>query len=39
MAISTTIKIFEDKEKEYEQLEDNYCSPIPEKLRWRKSGS
>lgn len=29
------LKIFEDKEKEYEQLEDNYRSPIPEKLRWR----
>jgi type I restriction enzyme M protein len=28
-------KIFEDKEKEYELLEDNYRSPIPEKLRWR----
>ncbi len=29
------LKIFEDKEKEYEQLEDSYRSPIPEKLRWR----
>ncbi|VVB86333.1 N-6 DNA Methylase [uncultured archaeon] len=29
------LKIFEDKEKEYEQLEDRYHSPIPEKLRWR----
>jgi type I restriction enzyme M protein len=29
------LKIFEDKEKEYEQLEENYRSPIPEKLRWR----
>ncbi|VVB96121.1 N-6 DNA Methylase [uncultured archaeon] len=29
------LKIFEDKEKEYELLEERYHSPIPEKLRWR----
>ncbi|MDL5503666.1 MAG: type I restriction-modification system subunit M N-terminal domain-containing protein, partial [Candidatus Methanoperedens sp.] len=29
------LKIFEDKEKEYELLEEGYRSPIPEKLRWR----
>lgn len=29
------LKIFEDKEKEYELLEEKYRSPIPEKLRWR----
>lgn len=29
------LKIFDDKEKEYELADDNYESPIPEKLRWR----
>ncbi len=29
------LKIFEDKEQERELLEDNYRSPIPERLRWR----
>jgi type I restriction enzyme M protein len=29
------LKIFEDREQEYEALEDNYQSPIPEQLRWR----
>ena len=28
------LKIFDDKELEYELLEDNYKSPIPEDLRW-----
>ena len=29
------IKIFDDKEMESELLDDDYTSPIPEKLRWR----
>ena len=29
------LKIFEDREREYETMEENYISPIPEKLRWR----
>ena len=29
------LKIFDDKEKEYEFADDNYESPIPEKFRWR----
>jgi type I restriction-modification system DNA methylase subunit len=29
------LKIFEDREKEYELMEEDYLSPIPEKLRWR----
>lgn len=29
------LKIFEDREQEYEATEDNYRSPIPERLRWR----
>jgi len=29
------LKIFDDKESEYELLDENYKSPIPEKLRWR----
>jgi len=29
------LKIFDDREKEYELKEDKYRSPIPEKLRWR----
>lgn len=28
------LKIFDDREQEYE-LDDEYCSPIPEPLRWR----
>jgi type I restriction enzyme M protein len=29
------LKIYDDKETEYELLDDNYRSPIPEALRWR----
>jgi type I restriction enzyme M protein len=29
------LKIFDDKEREYETLQDNYHSPLPEPLRWR----
>jgi type I restriction enzyme M protein len=29
------LKIFDDKEKEYELLDSKYDSPIPDKLRWR----
>ncbi|WP_136516223.1 type I restriction-modification system subunit M [Geomonas edaphica] len=29
------LKIFDDKEQEYELLDDDYTSPIPERLRWR----
>ena len=29
------LKIFDDKENDYEILDDNYTSPIPEPLRWR----
>lgn len=29
------LKIFDDKEVEYETLSDSYKSPIPKKLRWR----
>jgi type I restriction enzyme M protein len=29
------LKIFDDKESEYELLNEDYKSPIPEKLRWR----
>ena len=29
------LKIFEDREKEYETMEEDYLSPLPEKLRWR----
>jgi len=29
------LKIFDDREQEYELLEDHYHSPIPETLRWR----
>ena len=29
------VKIFDDREKERELLEDNYKSPLPEALRWR----
>ncbi|MEI6775996.1 MAG: class I SAM-dependent DNA methyltransferase [Chloroflexales bacterium] len=29
------LKIFDDREQEYELLEDDYRSPIPARLRWR----
>ncbi len=29
------LKVFDAREEEYELLEDNYQSPIPERLRWR----
>src|SRR5437667_3841558 len=29
------LKIYDDKEKEYELKDPKYKSPIPEKLRWR----
>jgi len=29
------LKIFDDREHEYELIEDEYYSPIPERLRWR----
>ena len=29
------LKIFDDREQEYEVMEDDYKSVIPEKLRWR----
>ncbi len=29
------LKIYDDKESEYELLDDSYRSPIPESLRWR----
>jgi type I restriction enzyme M protein len=29
------LKIFDDREQEYELLDDNYRSPIPKRLRWR----
>ena len=29
------LKIYDDKETEYELLDDNYHSPIPAHLRWR----
>ena len=29
------LKIFDDKEEEYELLDDTYRSPIPERFRWR----
>src|SRR3989344_1180324 len=29
------LKIFDDKEQEYELIDPKYKSPIPEKLRWR----
>ena len=30
------LKIFDDKEQEYELFEDEYASPIPSTLRWRE---
>lgn len=29
------LKVFDDKETEWEMVKDHYCSPIPEHLRWR----
>src|SRR5574343_1381969 len=29
------LKIFDDREQEWELLDDNYRSPLPEKFRWR----
>jgi type I restriction enzyme M protein len=29
------LKIFDDREQEWELLQDNYQSPLPEKYRWR----
>jgi type I restriction enzyme M protein len=29
------LKIFDDQEQELELIQDNYTSPIPERLRWR----
>ncbi len=29
------LKIYDDREAEQELMDDNYASPIPEKLRWR----
>ncbi len=28
------LKIFDDREKEYELMDDDYVSPIPDRLRW-----
>ena len=33
------LKIFDDREEEIELLEDNYISPLPERLRWRNWAS
>ncbi|MFA7191758.1 MAG: class I SAM-dependent DNA methyltransferase [Candidatus Paceibacterota bacterium] len=33
------LKIFDDKEKEYELVDTKYISPIPEDLRWRNWAS
>ncbi len=29
------LKIYDDREKEYEVFEDDYVSPLPDQLRWR----
>lgn len=29
------LKVFDDREMEYEVFDDNYTSPLPEELRWR----
>jgi len=29
------LKIFDDRERQYELIDDNYKSPMPERLRWR----
>ena len=31
------LKIFDDRETQWELLQNNYKSPIPEKYRWRNS--
>lgn len=28
------LKIFDDREKEYELMDDGYVSPMPDRLRW-----
>jgi len=33
------LKIFDDRESEWELLDENYSSPIPEKFRWRNWAS
>ena len=33
------LKIFDDRESEWELLDENYSSPIPEKFRWRSWAS
>jgi type I restriction enzyme M protein len=33
------LKIYDDKEEEYELLDDEYTSPVPERLRWRSWAS
>lgn len=33
------LKIFDDREKEYELLDEKYLSPIPSRLRWRNWAS
>jgi type I restriction enzyme M protein len=33
------LKIFDDKEREYELKDDNYKSPMPDYLRWRNWAS
>jgi type I restriction-modification system DNA methylase subunit len=32
------LKIFDDRESEWELLQDHYQSPLPEAYRWRKRG-
>src|SRR5512135_189239 len=29
------LKIFDDREQEYELLDENYKSPVPSRFRWR----
>jgi len=33
------LKIFDDKEQEYQLLDDHYTSPVPKRLRWRSWAS
>ena len=33
------LKIFDDRETQWELLQDNYKSPLPEKYRWRNWAS
>jgi len=35
MAWMFFLKIFDDREREREALEDDYRSPVPKHLRWR----